>query len=78
MREPISLKSEREILITVIKDLVNIKHRLSDLIDDKSEVAQLYSSELLDADMNISNLCNSIGGMVGYTIYSDLCEGLEI
>lgn len=75
MKKPISLKNEREVLITAIKDLVDIKHRLSNLVDDRSEVAQLYSCELLDADMNISNLCSTIGNMVGYTIYSDIREG---
>ena len=60
MKKPLSLKSEREILINAIKDLVNVKHRISDL------------------EMEIGGLCSSLGEMVGYTVYSDICEGLEV
>nr|DAX55149.1 MAG TPA: hypothetical protein [Caudoviricetes sp.] len=78
MKKPISLKTEREVLIAVIKDLVDVNHRLSDFTEGGSEVALLYGSELLDADMKISNLCSSLGNMIGYTVYSDICEGLDV
>ena len=78
MKKPLSLKSEREILINAIKDLVNVKHRISDLAEAKNDVSNLYGSKFLDIEMEIGVLCSSLGEMVGYTVYSDICEGLEV
>lgn len=40
-RHPVSMKEEREILISAIKDLVDVKHRLADLSDSEAETADL-------------------------------------
>ncbi len=78
MKDLVSLKTEREILILAIKELVSASHRLAGINEDNSSLAELYRKTLLDAEMQLSNICSEIGNMVGYTVYSDLCEGLEI
>ncbi len=78
MKEPISLKSEREILITVMKELISASHRLAGINEDNGSLAELYRKTLLDAEMQLGNICSEIGNMVGYTVYSDICEGLEV
>lgn len=45
----------------------------------KQAVSQKAEREtLIDMETRISDLCVEIGGMVGYTVYSDICEGLEV
>lgn len=78
MKDLVSLKTEREILILAIKELVSASHRLAGINEDNSSLAELYRKTLLDAEMQLSNICSEIGNMVGYTVYSDICEGLEI
>lgn len=77
-RHPVSMKEERGILISAIKDLVDVKHRLADLSDSVCDVSQLYKSDLVDAEMEIYHICGNIGNMIGFTVYSDICEGLEV
>ena len=77
-RHPVSMKEEREILISAIKDLVDVKHRLADLSDSVCDVSQLYKSDLVDAEMEIDHICGNIGNMIGFPVYSDICEGLEV
>lgn len=78
MKDSISLKNEREILIIAMKELISAKHRLADLFDDNSCLSEIYRKTFIDAEMQIGDICSEIGGMVGYTVYSDLCEGLDI
>ena len=78
MKDLVSLKTEREILILAIKELVSASHRLAGINEDNSSLAELYRKTLLDAEMQLSNICSEIGKMVGDTVYSDICEGLEI
>lgn len=78
MKDLVSLKTEREILILAIKELVSASHRLAGINEDNSSLTELYRKTLLDAEMQLSNICSEIGNMVGYTVYSDICEGLEI
>lgn len=77
-KQTISLKAERETLILAIKELVSASHRLARINEDNSSLAELYRKTLLDAEMQLSNICSEIGNMVGYTVYSDICEGLEV
>lgn len=77
-KQTISLKAEREILILAMKELVSAKHRLAGINDDNGNLAELYRKTFLDAEMQLGDICSEIGSMVGYTVYSDLCEGLEV
>lgn len=78
MKDLVSLKAEREILILAMKELVSASHRLAGINEDNGSLAELYRKTLLDAEMQLGNICSEIGNMVGYTVYSDICEGLEI
>ncbi len=78
MKDLVSLKAEREILILAMKELVSASHRLAGINEDNGSLAELYRKTLLDAEMQLSNICSEVGNMVGYTVYSDICEGLEI
>lgn len=78
MKDLVSLKAEREILILAMKELVSASHRLAGINEDNSSLAELYRKTLLDTEMQLSNICSEIGSMVGYTVYSDICEGLEV
>ena len=77
-KQTISLKAEREILILAMKELISASHRLASINDDNGSLAELYQKTFLDAEMQLGNICSEIGNMVGYTVYSDICEGLEI
>lgn len=77
-KQTISLKAEREILILAMKELISASHRLASINDDNGSLAELYRKTFLDAEMQLGNICGEIGNMVGYTVYSDICEGLEI
>ncbi len=78
MKDLVSLKAEREILILAMKELISASHRLAGINDDNGSLAELHRKTLIDAEMQLGNICSEIGSMVGYTVYSDLCEGLEI
>lgn len=78
MREPISLKAERETLIIVMKELISAKDRLDSISEGNTDIADLYRGKLIDIGMDIGDICVELGGMVGCTVYSDLCEGLEV
>lgn len=77
-KQTISLKAEREILILAMKELISASHRLAGINEDNGCLAELYRKTLLDAEMQLGNICNEIGNIVGYTVYSDICEGLEV
>ncbi len=78
MKNPVSLKAEREILILAMKELISASHRLAGINEDNGSLAELYRKTFLDAEMQLGNICSEIGNMVGYTVYSDICEGLEV
>ena len=78
MKDLVSLKAEREILILAMKELVSASHRLAGINEDNGSLAELYRKTLLDAEMQLGNICSEIGNMGGYTVYSDICEGLEV
>ena len=78
MKDLVSLKAEREILILAIKELVSASHRLASINENNGSLTELYRKTLLDAEMQLSNICSEVGNMVGYTVYSDICEGLEV
>ena len=77
-KQTISLKAEREILILAMKELISASHRLAGINEDKGSLAELYRKTLLDTEMQLGNICSELGNMVGYTVYSDICEGLEV
>ena len=78
MKDLVSIKAEREILILAIKELVSASHRLASINENNGSLTELYRKTLLDAEMQLSNICSEVGNMVGYTVYSDICEGLEV
>lgn len=78
MKDLVSLKAEREILILAMKELVSASHRLAGINEDNGSLAELYRKTLLDTEMQFSNICSEVGNMVGYTVYSGICEGLEV
>lgn len=78
MKDLVSLKAEREILILAMKELVSASHHLAGINEDNGSLAELYRKTLLDAEMQLGNICSEIGNMVGYTVYFDICEGLEV
>ncbi|MDB9049913.1 hypothetical protein [Parabacteroides distasonis] len=78
MKDSISLRNEREILIIAMKELISAKHCLASINDDNGCLSEIYRKTFIDVEMQIGDICSEIGGMVGYTVYSDLCEGLEI
>lgn len=78
MKGPVSLKAERGTLITAMKELTSAKHRLCDIAEGNSDVAELYRKKFLDIEMELGDICCELGSMVGYTMYSDICEGLEV
>ena len=61
-----------------MKELISAKHRLASINDDNGCLSEIYRKTFIDVEMQIGDICSEIGGMVGYTVYSDLCEGLEI
>ena len=77
-KQTISLKAEREILILAMKELVSASHRIANINEDNGSLAELYKKTLLDTEMQLGNICSELGNMVGYTVYSDICEGLEV
>lgn len=77
-KQTISLKAEHEILILAMKELISASHRLAGINEDNGSFAELYRKTLLDAEMQLGNICSEIGNMVGYTVYSDISEGLEV
>lgn len=78
MKEPISLKSEREVLIIAMKELISAKNRLADIAEGESGLSELYKKTIIDAEMELGCICCELGSMVGYTMFSDICEGLEV
>lgn len=77
-KQAVSQKAERETLILAMKELISASHRLAGINDGNGGLAELYRETLIDMETRISDLCVEIGGMVGYTVYSDICEGLEV
>lgn len=77
-KQTISLKAEREILILAMKELVSASHRIANINEDNGSLAELYKKTLLKTEMQLGNICSELGNMVGYTVYSDICEGLEV
>lgn len=77
-KQAVSLKPERETLILAMKELISASHRLAGINEENGSLAELYRKTLLDTEMQLSNICSEIGSMVGYTVYSDICEGLEV
>lgn len=78
MKESVSLKAERETLLIAIKDLVSVKYRLCDIAEGNSDVVLLYRKKFLDIETELDDICRELGAMVGYTMYSDISEGLEV
>ena len=75
-KQAVSLKPERETLILAMKELISAS--LAGINEENGSLAELYRKTLLDTEMQLSNICSEIGSMVGYTVYSDICEGLEV
>lgn len=77
-KQAVSLKPERETLILAMKELISASHRLAGINEENGSLAELYRKTLLDTEMQLGNICSELGNMVGYTVYSDICEGLEV
>lgn len=72
-----SLSCERKEIIDIMQQLVDSKNRLIKLSNLK-EFGMLYGSDLSRIDEQISNICASLGDVVGNTIACDIWVGKEV
>lgn len=72
-----SLSCERKEILDIMKQLVNTSNRLIQLSNLK-EFGWLYGSDLSRIDEQISDICASLGDVVGNTITCDIWDGKEV
>ncbi|HJD77343.1 MAG TPA: hypothetical protein K8W04_14965 [Bacteroides reticulotermitis] len=72
-----SLSCERKEIIDIMQQLVNANNKLSQLSNLK-EFGWLYGSCLSRIDEQISDICASLGNVVGSTIACDIWDGKEV
>ncbi|WP_289227283.1 hypothetical protein [Parabacteroides goldsteinii] len=73
------MKEEREELTTMLRELKSVKTHIGDwLDDDEAPMNDAYSVKLEIIYDSLLSIMSDIGEMIGYTIFHDINEGLEV
>jgi|GluameStandDraft_1065615.scaffolds.fasta_scaffold02123_9 hypothetical protein len=78
-KQVLPLKEEREELTTMLRELKSVKTHIGDwLDDDEAPMNDAYSVKLEIIYDSLLSIMSDIGEMIGYTIFHDINEGLEV
>ena len=78
-KQVLPLKEEREELTTMLRELKSVKTHIGDwLDDDEAPMNDAYSVKLEIIYDSLLSIMSVIGEMIGYTIFHDINEGLEV
>ena len=78
MKKPLSMKSEREELISLLSAMSACKKRIREIEDGESLIAECYVKSIERIYDDLSKAMSDLGDMVGYTVSHDIDEGLEM
>lgn len=78
-KKVLPLKKEREEMTDMLHELNSVKSHIKDwLDDDEAPMNEAYSVKLEVIYDSLLSIMSDMGEMIGYTIFHDINEGLEV
>ena len=78
MKNYVSLQSQRDKLLSLIKAIAESDKTVLSLIEEDSHVSERYEKELENIEEGLVECLDHLGYMIGVTIYSDMLEVKEV